>query len=796
MPVQNFISISIDDIGRFPFVESFFGSQLHTPNIDRVMAIGTTFENAYAQVAICNPSRTSVLTGLNPGLNGVHHNFQHWSDYVDPSATLPAMLMNAGFETSLLGKVFHSMPVGVEDAVADFYLRLPDIEGGPPLQPSPSDWPIELQPDFMVVDEVIARLGDADPAAPFALFAGIMKPHASWIVPQEFYDLYPVDEIELPFLVTDDLSDVPEFIREIAAYRGEPLTELEWKEALQGYFAAISFADAMLGRILDALEANGQLDTTAILLWTDHGYHLGDKDHWAKFTLWEEAAQAPFVLALPGASDDGQRVHQPVELVDLMPTVLDIMGIGMPAGLSGRSLRAFIEDPEFADDGVAVTTMYGSAAMRSGEWRYIRYADGSTELYSLADDPNEWVNLADDPLLAAVRAELDARLRTELERDGWHWIEPGESLRGEAIAETFVLTPGSGFATGGAGDDVYFIHASDAVVRERLNEGNDSVFAGASFVLPDNVENLHVQKQVFQGRPVLIGNQLDNTITGYGRLEGLGGDDFIWMIGASDADGGDGNDVLKGSGRDDVLGGGAGDDIVRGGPGSDRIDGGTGGDEMRGGGGHDRYYVDSPDDRVLEGARAGVDHVRASIDYTLAANVEILTLAGAARAGTGNTLVNTIFGADGADTLSGLAGDDILRGKNAHDELDGGDGNDLLDGGVGKDTMTGGSGRDTFQFRDGDFGATRAAADVITDFSRTANDKVQLNLVDANTIAVGDQAFRWIGNGAFTGVAGQLHYAHAGGNTYVEGDTNGDGVADIVIALTGTINLAAADFVL
>ena len=146
--------------------------------------------------------------------------------------------------------------------------------------------------------------------------------------------------------------------------------------------------------------------------------------------------------------------------------------------------------------------------------------------------------------------------------------------------------------------------------------------------------------------------------------------------------------------------------------------------------------------------------------------------------------------------LSGLDGADILRGGGARDTLLGGTGADLLDGGAGKDTLTGGGGRDLFQFRDGDFGASRALADTITDFSRADKEKIQLNLVDASTAAAGDQAFAWIGNGPFTHVAGQLHYAQAGGTTYLEGDTDGDGTADFVIALSGTINLAATDFVL
>jgi Ca2+-binding RTX toxin-like protein len=275
-----------------------------------------------------------------------------------------------------------------------------------------------------------------------------------------------------------------------------------------------------------------------------------------------------------------------------------------------------------------------------------------------------------------------------------------------------------------------------------------------------------------------------------------GPDTLTGTAGADAINGLGGNDSIFGLGADDVLRGAAGDDALDGGAGDDVLNGGTGADEMHGDLGDDTYFVDEAGDVVIELAGEGSDQVKSRIDYELPDHVEILTLLGAAHAGTGNGLANTIIGGSGHDTLRGLGGNDILRGAAGRDILLGGNGDDLLDGGAGKDTMTGGAGRDSFQFRDGDFGTSRSLADVIADFDQTAGEKIRLNLVDADTTTGGNQAFAWIGSGAFTDVAGQLRYAHAGGNTYVEGDLDGDGTADIFINLTGTITLTAADFVL
>jgi hypothetical protein len=334
--------------------------------------------------------------------------------------------------------------------------------------------------------------------------------------------------------------------------------------------------------------------------------------------------------------------------------------------------------------------------------------------------------------------------------------------------------------TGGT-DQIRYLGAADVVIDLLAATLDYSATGGGSISWVDGV---------LGGYTIANGVIIENATGG-------AGDDTLSGNGAANRlVGNDGNDQLTGRGGDDRFAGGDGADILNGGGGNDVLSGGLGADAMTGGTGDDSYVVDDAGDTVTEGTDAGLDKVTARIDYTLAGNVENLTLSAAARSGTGNTLGNTIFGTNGGDTISGLGGADILRGNSGRDTLLGGNGADLLDGGVGPDTLTGGASNDRFQFRDGDMSALRGSADRITDFSQAQNDRIQLNLADADVNLAGDQAFSWIGSGAFTGVAGQLHYVHQAGSTYVEGDTNGDSVADIVIALTGTINLLAGDFVL
>jgi len=393
------------------------------------------------------------------------------------------------------------------------------------------------------------------------------------------------------------------------------------------------------------------------------------------------------------------------------------------------------------------------------------------------------------------------------------------------------LGHGNDTVTGGSGDDTIDGGQDDDLIRG--GAGNDAVGGsyGSDYVYGDAGDDLiggdTLDLEWAWGSDHLFGGSGNDTIEGgaYGDwLYGGGGNDVMRGDSAAldQADhgsdllkGGAGDDQLSGEGGADRLLGGAGTDTLNGDAGDDELEGGSGADTMAGGAGDDFYDLDSAGDTIAELAGDGVDRVLARLDYTLGDHVENLTLRGAlAQSGTGNSLANVLrgtvgdntlsglggidelYGSDGDDTLLGGGGTDRLEGGAGRDTISGGNGDDLVVGGANKDTLTGGDGSDTFFFGVGEVGAGASSADIVIDFSQADGDKIHVRQIDANTGLGGDQNFAFIGSGAFTGVAGQIHYVQAGGNTYVEGDTDGDGSADFVIRLDGLISLVAGDVVL
>jgi Ca2+-binding RTX toxin-like protein len=276
--------------------------------------------------------------------------------------------------------------------------------------------------------------------------------------------------------------------------------------------------------------------------------------------------------------------------------------------------------------------------------------------------------------------------------------------------------------------------------------------------------------------------------------------DFSATAFGGPVNGGSGADRMTAGASAVLFYGNGGADTLIGGIFADTLDGGTGADKLKGGFGDDTYVVDNVSDQVIELLGGGNDAIVTTISLTLPSQVETLLAADPAATGgltlTGNALANTILGNAGGNTIDGGSGADVITGLAGNDILLGGAGNDILHGGAGKDTMTGGAGVDGFVFIDGDLRPTRDTADAITDFDRAAGERIDLSLVDARTTVAGDQAFTFIGNGSFTGIAGQLHAVQSGGFTWIEGDTNGDRVADFVIRVNGSGALTAGDFYL
>ena len=437
--------IAIDDLNDWVGVLGGH-PQAITPNIDALAARGLVFTNAHAPAAICNPSRTALMLSLRPSTTGIYENDPSWLDHehLADQPTIPRYFRDHGYRTLGAGKIFHahtySMDAfkGYHDARAwdayypSFERQLPD-EVGPPDRPANEnpitinfDWSHVVADDRAMGDGQVAawiseRLLDSTDGARFVA-AGIYRPHPPWYVPQAYFDAYPLPDIVLPTVLENDLDDVSEIGREFTQDSSMPPLDLhewvveadKWAEGVQAYLASVTFADAMVGQIVDALDRSGRADNTIIVLWGDHGWHLGEKLRWRKQTLWEESTRVPLIFVAPGLTAPGSRSERAVSLLDLFPTLAELAGLDVPEHLEGTSLVPLLEDPEAAWDRPAISTHhFGNHAVRSERFRYIRYNDGSEELYDHDADPNEWHNLAGDPEYADAKAELASWLPTE-----------------------------------------------------------------------------------------------------------------------------------------------------------------------------------------------------------------------------------------------------------------------------------------------------------------------------------------------------------------------------------------------
>jgi arylsulfatase A-like enzyme len=428
----NVLFIAIDDLNDW--TGKLGGhSQTTTPNIDRLADRGVLFANAHCAAPACNPSRAALMTGIAPYRSGVYVNPQPWKPVLRDKATLSQHFMQHGYRAIGSGKIFHG---GYPDPES-WHEYWPSQTRNRPGDPSPKvksvsglnkahfDWgPVDVDDsemgDTQVVDWVIGQL-QLKHDKPLFLACGIFRPHLPWYVPRKYFDRFPVDNIQLPAHRADDLDDIPEAGVKMARPTGDHAAVLkhdQWHAAVQGYLASVSYADGLVGRLIAALDASDYANNTVIVLWTDHGWHLGEKKHWRKFALWEEATRTPLIfVAPPGTPGLGQgtpagtRVDKPVSLLDIYPTLVTLCGLPERDGLSGQSLVPLLADASAHWERPAITT-HGrlNHAIRTDRWRYIRYADGSEELYDHETDPMEYTNLAGQAELEAVKRELSAWL--------------------------------------------------------------------------------------------------------------------------------------------------------------------------------------------------------------------------------------------------------------------------------------------------------------------------------------------------------------------------------------------------
>lgn len=409
----NVLFIAVDDLNHW-VGHLARNAQARTPNIDKLAARGVTFRHAYAAAPVCNPSRAALLSGLRPSTSGVYENDDDWRTVIARDLTLITTFRKAGYYTAGAGKIYHESYARKSEW--DDYLSGEEADPQPKgstgvggIKFAPIDAEDEAFRDYKIASYGIEQLGKKHDK-PFLLTIGFKKPHMPWNVPRKYFDLHPLDQIELPPVKADDLADVPPSGVQFAKPEGDHRAIVEsgrWKEAVQAYLAAGSFADAQIGRLLDALEKSDYAKNTIVVLWGDHGWHLGEKQHWRKFTLWEEATRAPLIWVVPGVTKPGGVSDRTVDFLSIYPTLTDLAGIATPKHVEGKSIRALLSDPQAAWSDAALTTYrFSNHSVRTEGWRYIRYANGDEELYDEAKDPYEWTNLAASPDLAAKKSEL------------------------------------------------------------------------------------------------------------------------------------------------------------------------------------------------------------------------------------------------------------------------------------------------------------------------------------------------------------------------------------------------------
>lgn len=428
----NVLFISVDDLNDWT---GYMGGhpQAKTPNLDRLAKSGVAFMHAYAAAPSCGPSRTALLYGLYPHRTGAYGNTVFYSprkmrtystadgipEMFRSQKSIPTTFNENGYYTAGAGKIDHfttrEPDPEIEQDFNVYFSPKDNVEPDPANKESFEDLfgPVAAGSTDEMVDTQISDWGikqlKIKHTKPFFLALGFKKPHLPFVAPQAYFDQFDVSTIQLPKAPADDLKDVPHAGKIFAQsmfgfFTTLPETDNVAKHPkfsermVRAYLASSSYADAMVGKVLDALKASPYANNTIVVLWGDHGWHLGEKQHWRKFTLWERGTKTPFIIYVPGASSNGQQVNHPVSLIDIYPTLVDLCKLKIDQHLDGNSLAPLLKDPKIKWEKPALMTHGpGNFAVRLDSMRYIRYQNGEEELYNMHKDRGEFNNLAGRP---------------------------------------------------------------------------------------------------------------------------------------------------------------------------------------------------------------------------------------------------------------------------------------------------------------------------------------------------------------------------------------------------------------
>ncbi|HLJ95495.1 MAG TPA: sulfatase [Gemmataceae bacterium] len=435
----NVLFIAVDDMNNdlgcygHPFIKS--------PNIDRLAKMGVKFDRAYCQFPLCSPSRSSLLTGLRPSTTRVFNLTYHFRTGLPNVVTLPQLFKNNGYYSARVGKIYHygnpndigtsglddppSWNHVVNPAGRDKTVLETDIINYTPKRGlgsamcflSDTKGKDEEHTDGKVALEAI-RLLEEHKDQPFFLAAGFYKPHTPYVAPEKYFELYPMDQIQLPSVASGFADSVPKpALASTTPWPYFGITVEQARTCKQAYYAAISFVDAQIGKLLDTMDRLKLWDNTVVVFWSDHGYHVGEHGLWMKQSLFEESAHVPLIIIAPGAKGNGKACPRTVEFVDLYPTLADLAGLTPPKNLEGVSLKPLLDNPQASWNRPAFTQVqragFPGYSVRTERWRYTEWDEGKqgAQLYDHDADPKELHNLAADPKYAQVLGEMKALVK-------------------------------------------------------------------------------------------------------------------------------------------------------------------------------------------------------------------------------------------------------------------------------------------------------------------------------------------------------------------------------------------------